>query len=86
MTKKVGNIDFENPPYEVGEYVDINVRVYLPKETKEHFGSPDMVATGVAYTMNVYYEKFQDLAYWSADRLWFAPLDGKYGVGVLEEI
>ena len=63
-----------NPPFEVGEYVDIKLRVYFPKETKEHFGEPFRVAMGVSWTMNRYYERFQELSHWSTDQIWFAPI------------
>lgn len=62
------------PPFELGEYVDIKLRVYLPRETKEHFGEPFRVAMGVSWTMNQYYERFQELSWWSTDQLWFAPV------------
>ena len=73
----MNEIDF-TPPFEVGEYVDIKLRVYLPKDAKEqgeHFGPANKVALGVAYTMNRYYARFQELSYWSSCRIWFAPRD-----------
>lgn len=69
-------MNFE-PPFEVGEYMDIELRVYLDKKATdkgEHFTEPFELARGVSYQMNESYKEFQDRPYWRSGKIWFAPL------------
>ena len=65
------------PPFEVGEYIDIKLRVYLDKKASdkgEHFAEPYRVASGVSHQMNESYKEFQDRPYWQSGKIWFAPI------------
>ena len=73
----IDGTDFK-PPFEVGEYMDIRLRVYLDKEATdkgEHFTKPSRLAMGVAYQMNESYRQFQNKPYWRSGKIWFVPIE-----------
>ena len=70
----IGEFDIE-PPFEVGEYKDIKLRVYLPKETKtdnEHLASEYRLAVATALILNRNYEHRKKN--YSCSALWYAPI------------
>ena len=65
------------PPFTVGEYKDIRLRVYLDKKATdkgELLGESFKLATGVSLQINESYREFQDRPHWESGKIWFSPL------------
>ena len=71
IMKKITNF---KPPFEVGEYKDITIRVYLPKDTEEHLGDKSTIAKVISRRLNELYAKLVMLPHWNSSQLWFEPV------------
>lgn len=61
----------------LGEYKDLNIRVYLPKGSKEHLGDKNKLELVVCDILNKGYEEAVKKVYWKSDQLWFKPTKGE---------
>ena len=75
MTKSIINL---NAPFELGEYKDIQLRVFIPKFAEEngiHLGKEVSLALMVCKRLNDYYTgEFKD-KYGVDMQLWFKPTE-----------